>query len=763
MSEFACWPPLLFMNLTSHELDLGYRYLAAGDTRAAKRIVTSVLDQGSENGPALHLAGLIAYQSGELSSAADFLRQASRLIANDAHLYAHQGAVCGLLGQRREAEGHFRRAIELDPSLADGHYNLGKILQDDGRVEEAIISYKRAIELRPTYVQALFNLATALSGLGRLADAAALYEQALRLKPDYTKALNNLGNTRLQLGDPEQAIAMLDRAIDLRPDYAEAHHNRGNALRALRDWEGAVAAYRRALDINSALPKTHAALADLLKDQQHVDQAVIHYRRAIHFYESAGKVVDGRQLSGNTPAGRSTVTEFDLVRVWNNLGSCLVVRLEWNEAEACFHYVLSLDSLNATAINNLGVIRMAHGRLDEAQRQFEHAVGIDGKYAEAWSNLGAALQNQGKYGDAAKKYERSLGLNENLADGRWNRSLLWLAQGDWKRGWPEYEWRWQRPEFFLQQFRRPGDARIRQLAQSNGRQPRQLDLPTWDGSPLDGRNVLLFAEQGLGDVIQFVRFARVAKQRGGRVVVECPGRMISLLRSCAGVDEWVAQGDEPPACDVQLALMSVPAAIGLTMEALASEDAYLKAEFARMALWKAALGRIPGFKIGVNWQGNPSYNMDRFRSLPLAEFRPLTRVPGVTLVSLQQGFGAEQATDVRELFPVVTLDGELDRDGAFLDTAAILTLLDLVVTSDTALAHLAGALGVATWVVLPYAADWRWRVAGETTPWYPTMRLFRQPRPGDWKGVFRRVAEELKTQVEGQTGTIPAQEATKLA
>jgi hypothetical protein len=273
----------------------------------------------------------------------------------------------------------------------------------------------------------------------------------------------------------------------------------------------------------------------------------------------------------------------------------------------------------------------------------------------------------------------------------------------------------------------------------------------------------LFTEQGLGDMIQFIRFARVAKRMGGHVVVECPGRMVPLLRSCQGVDEWVAQGDEPPACDVQLPLMSVPAAIRATPEDVSREGAYLAAAPERVERWRAALRSIAGLKIGVSWQGNPSYSMDRFRSLPLAEFRPLARLPGVTLVSLQQGFGADQVTDVRALFPVATLEGELDRDGAFLDTAAIVTLLDLVVTSDTALAHLAGALGAPTWVVLPYAADWRWGVAGESCPWYPTMRLFRQSRPGDWGGVFRRVAEELKRFVEYRNTSITGQEATTLA
>jgi len=202
--------------------------------------------------------------------------------------------------------------------------------------------------------------------------------------------------------------------------------------------------------------------------------------------------------------------------------------------------------------------------------------------------------------------------------------------------------------------------------------------------------------------------------------------------------------------------LSLPAILGTTPEDAAAGGAYLAADPERVERWRAALDAIPGFKIGISWQGNPAYHLDRFRSPPLAEFRPIARLPDVSLVSLQQGVGAEQVADVREIFSVATLGGVADGDGAFVDTAAIVTRLDLVITSDTALTHLAGALGVPTWVVLPHAADWRWGVAGDSCPWYPTVRLFRQPRPGDWKSVFRRVAQEASRLVEEWSAAAPA-------
>jgi hypothetical protein len=260
---------------------------------------------------------------------------------------------------------------------------------------------------------------------------------------------------------------------------------------------------------------------------------------------------------------------------------------------------------------------------------------------------------------------------------------------------------------------------------------------------LEGRTVLLWCEQGLGDTIQFVRYAALVKARGGTVVLECPGRMVPLLSTCAGLDRLVVEGEALPEFDVQAPLLSLPGLLETTLETVPAEVPYLHAE-QRVERWRKRLEKVQGLRVGIVWQGNPKFQWDKWRSFPLGQFAPLAEVEGVRLVSLQKGEGAEQIPALRGRFPILELDEELDVEGAFLDTAAVMKRLHLIVAADTAAAHLAGALGVPVWLVVAKVADWRWGHAGTGTPWYPSMRLFRQERLGKWGPVFVRVAKEIR-------------------
>jgi hypothetical protein len=290
-----------------------------------------------------------------------------------------------------------------------------------------------------------------------------------------------------------------------------------------------------------------------------------------------------------------------------------------------------------------------------------------------------------------------------------------LLSGDFERGWAEYEWRWKTK-----------DCPRRNFSQA-----------TWDGQPLDGKTILLHAEQGLGDVIQVVRYAALVKRRGGVVVVECPRPLLSLLANCEGIDRLVGRGEELPSFDVQASLLSLPGIFHTTLEDLPATIPYLFADPGLAQRWRQELDRIAGFKIGIAWQGSLQNRNDRDRSIPLDCFEPLARCSGVQLLSLQKGAGVEQLPEVTKRFPVTELGSRLED---FMDTAAVLANLDLVVTCDTAVAHLAGALGAAVWVAIPFVPDWRWLLDRSDSPWYPTTRLFRQESRGDWQGVFQRIA-----------------------
>lgn len=428
-----------------------------------------------------------------------------------------------------------------------------------------------------------------------------------------------------------------------------------------------------------------------------------------------------------------------------------------DEAAACYHRALECDPGYVAAHCNLAVVLKLQGRLDEAVARFERAVELQPGYAQLHYNLGNTytlldqlglaeaayrralvlaptsadthnnlanvLQVQGRFREARHHFDAALAAQPDLAEAHRNRALLRLLEGDYAEGWPEYEWRWRVP---------------------SGERP-SLGLPRWQGQPLAGRTLLMWGEQGLGDVIQMVRYAPLVQERwGARVVVQCQPRLHPLLAAARGIEGLVAHDTRPEGCDFFAPMFSLPEICGTRVATIPAVVPYLFAEPARIARWRDALAG-PDFKVGIAWQGNPGVAGDHFRSVPLEHFARLADCPGVRLFSLQKGPGREQLPALGPAVPIVDLADSLDEDGgAFADTAAAMRNLDLVVTSDTAIAHLAGALGVRAWVALQIAPNWRWLLDRDDSPWYPTLRLFRQTRAGDWAAVFERIAVELR-------------------
>jgi hypothetical protein len=337
-------------------------------------------------------------------------------------------------------------------------------------------------------------------------------------------------------------------------------------------------------------------------------------------------------------------------------------------------------------------------------------------------NLGNSLRFQGRLDEAVACFDRVLAIRPDDAQARWNRALVLLARGEWLRGWDDFEFR----------------------STPNQHGHRHGELPPWDGRPLDSGSVLLRTEQGLGDTLQFVRYAPLVQRLVGRVVLECQRPLVPLLGMVAGIDAIVARGDAVPQCDREISLMSLPRIFGTTPDTVPSDVPYLAARADLIEVWRPWVGKAPGVRVGIAWAGNPSYPEDRDRSPGLAAFTPLADLVGASFVALQKEAG-DPAWSPHSPLSLWRPPGPIDETtGAFMDTAAIVSQLDLVITSDTAVAHLAGALGVETWVVLPDVADWRWLLDRDDSPWYPRMRLFRQERSRDWYGVFTRVRVALE-------------------
>jgi tetratricopeptide (TPR) repeat protein len=596
-------------------------------------------------------------------------------------------------GRLQAAEQIYRQILAAAPHHADAWHLLGVIASQVGRHEVAVEYIRRAIGLEGRAAGFHVNLAGAYRALHRIPEAVACCRRALELAPDYAEAHNNLGILLAEQGKPDEAAACYRRALQLKPDHVEAHNNLGVALKDEGKLDQAVVCYRRALELKPDYAEAHYNLGAAFKDQGKLDEAVACFRRALEL-------------------------KPDYAEAHNNLGFALDDQGNPDEAAACCRRALELKPDFTEAHVNLGNALKDQGKLDEAVACYRRVLELKPDFADARSNLGAALNQQGKLDEALACYRGVLELKPAYAEARWNQSLLLLLTGDFQRGWAEYEWRWkteQRPRCDFSQ-------------------------PLWDGRPLEGKTILLHAEQGLGDAIQFVRYAPLVKQRGGTVIVECPRPLLTLLASCAGIDRLVGRGEELPAFDVQAPLLSLPGIFRTCLETMPADVPYLYADPRLIERWRLELGRSAGFKIGIAWRGSPTHKSDRARSIPLRCFEPLAGLPGVHFFSLQKGAGTEELQEARDRFPVTELGSRLED---FMDTAAVTSHLDLVIACDTAVAHLAGALGAAVWVAIPFVPDWRWLLNRNDSPWYPAMRLFRQDRRGDWQGVFRRIEAAL--------------------
>jgi len=409
---------------------------------------------------------------------------------------------------------------------------------------------------------------------------------------------------------------------------------------------------------------------------------------------------------------------------WCYLGLACHDQNRFGEAVVAYLNAIRIRPHFPVAYNNLGNTLRMQRRLDESLACLDEALKLKPDYVNAHKNKGTTLTWAGRLDDAVESYRQALRFGPEDAETHKNLGVIRLLQGKFEEGWREYEW-WRK----MHRTYHPATGQ-----------------PAWDGSPLDGKTILLVAEQGLGDTIHFIRYAAVLKERFDcRIVALCPKPLLPLLKSFKAIDQWVPTGSDPPAFDTYAPLLSIPGILHDNLDTFPADIPYLFPDDSLVEKWKAELAGYRGLKIGIAWQGNPGYEADCFRSVPLLEFAPLGKLGGIRLFSLQKGAGVEQLDTLAGRLDIVHWGDLLDQaSGPFMDTAAILKNLDLVITPDMALAHVAGALGVPVWLVLSHVPHWPWQLEREDTPWYPTMRLFRQPEMEDWASVFRRVAEELK-------------------
>jgi tetratricopeptide (TPR) repeat protein len=560
-------------------------------------------------------------------------------------------------------------------------------LHQQGQHAQAEELYRRALDRAPGNPAALYCIGRLAFDVRNFDIAADYLARATAGDPSQSLFHADLAQALQMLGRFGEAIATYRRAIELEPDRAGVYVNLGNAQLQSGQTTDAISSYRRALECDATLADAHSCLGVALQAEGHGDEAAACYRRAIELRP-------------------------DYVQAHFNLGTLLTCVGEPSAALPSLQKAVELAPDSAAVHHNLGVALNQLGQAQQARQCFETALGLDDSNAKCHFNLGEVLEQQGQVEEALIQYDRSLRLDPQYGQARCTRGTALLKLGHFQAGWRDYESRVGLPQYDTLTFRQP----------------------LWDGSQLTDRTLLVHCEQGLGDTLQFIRYVKLVRQRAAHVTVASRAELIPLL-NCSGFASLVSRSDPLPPFDVHAPLLSLPRIFGTEVDSVPDDVPYLAADEELIEKWRKKLEAHGGFKIGIHWQGNPIYRYDRFRSIAPEQFAPLGQVPGVVLFGLQKRGGPEGSSDVLGTLSIHDLGPELDNDsGAF---------IDLVITSDTAAAHLAGGLGARVWVALGTASEWRWLLGREDSPWYPTMRLFRQPKPGDWSAVFERMAAEL--------------------
>jgi tetratricopeptide (TPR) repeat protein len=507
---------------------------------------------------------------------------------------------------------------------------------------------------------------------------------------------------------------------------AEAAYARGDldASRRLCETALALAPGARALSLMAAIAADESRMEEGL-EWAHKAQAADPAAAGPHYV--AGRLWQGagRLVEAEASYRRAIALQPGHARAYNNLGGVLHMRGDLDGALAAYRRALDLEPDLAQANQNYASILRDAGTLERAADGYRRQTLANPRDALAFNDLGNTLRELGRHAEALAAYAQALAIDPQLAEAHFSRAFVLLLQGKYAEGWREYEWRWRIPAFNAPARRFPG--------------------PIWDGARVDG-TVLLHAEQGLGDTLQFVRYAPLVASRCSGVVLECQPELRSLMASVPGIARVVARGEPLPEFAAHAPLMSLPARFGSTLENLPWDGPYVRADAQRVARWRERLASDaarPGgarLRVGLVWAGRPQQWDDRKRSMSLAMLAPLARAAGAAFYSLQVGAAAAQSATPP---PGMTLIDHAAQIADFADTAALASQLDLLITIDTSVAHLGGAMGLPTWVLVAYAPDWRYHLARSDNPWYPTMRLFRQARDGDWTDAIEAVAAAL--------------------
>lgn len=676
-------------------LNLGFVLGEQQNYKAAEHALMQALEINPQMPDAFYILGVMFKAQGNQAGAIENWVRALELKPDFEIVYGDLYQLLFDEGQIGRAREVILKGIGMFPGRADFYWCLGNLQAAEGHDEQARNCFLLALSIRPDYAPACNALGMALARLNRYAEALASYDRAIQLQPDFIEAFNNRGVALEHLDQPEQALDSYGHALRLQPENMGVLSNRSNALLKLKRYEEALAGYEKIFLL-------HFCNAEILSN---------------HGSALAGL---GRHAAALASYDRALELKPDSADILFNRGNMLARMSRIEEALASYDRSLLLRPNDVDVLCNRGNALRRLKRSEEALACYDLMLRLRPDSADAFSNRSGALGDLHRYEEALASCAQALQLQPDHVDANFHEATLSLLHGDFELGWKKYEWRW------------------RVSGQEN--YARYFSQPVWLGKEsLHGKSILLHAEQGFGDTIQFCRYVKLVAATGARVIIETQSALGSLLSSLNGVCQVVVKGDPLPAFDYHCPLLSLPLAFNTCLKTIPAEVSYLASDPARVEAWRSKLGERNRPRVGLVWSGNASQTNDHNRSIPMSSL--------IELASGQAQYVCLQK-EVREN-DVPILGGRKDiayfGDDLvdFAETAALLSNMDLVISVCTSVAHLAGAMGKPVWLLLSFNADWRWMLDRSDSPWYPSMRLFRQPENGDWDSVVLMLAKEL--------------------
>ncbi len=637
------------------------------------------------------------------------------------------GLIHVTMGQDSAALPFYDRALELQPAFAEAIGGKARILQRAGRFEEAIAAYETLFRFKHDSAEVLCDLGSAFERTGRKAEALGCYNRSLKIAPNYLPALSAKALLLQDLGHNDEALQAYRQLLAVNPADATAWYNCGSVLAAQGEPGVALDCFGKALErmpgYGMALYGSAAALQKLGRLQEALsacEQLLARVPSDFNALFLRGNILfaQGRAEEALNAFGEALAINPDDLGALCNRGAALRQLGRLAEAAAMFDRALAKNPLCVEALLGRGIVEFKSARIEEALQYFTSASEAGPASATAHCGRGLALQELGRFSEAQADFERALALDPELVEGHSNLGALQLLLGDFERGWEGYEYR--------------------KLHGDECKTGAKTRWPVWNGEAIAGKKLLVLDEAAHGDIILLARYFPMLATLGANTTFKCRPRMIELLKFVPGV-RLVSRTDPRECFDYQVHLFSLPRAFKTRLDTIPAPVPYIEADPALSAKWRARLGSH-GFKIGIAWQGNPDPKVDMARAAPLGAFAPLAALADVRLISLQKGFGTGQIASSG--VKLETLGEDFDAGPhAFLDAAAVMANLDLIVSVDTSVAHLAGAMGRPVFVALKHVPEWRWMLGRTGSPWYPTMRLFRQHERGDWTGVFADMAK----------------------